>query len=102
MSLVIYTQKASQILSSVYLIYSSFSLHIKDIIELGRTEESRFIRECDMLKNKVHLGNTMGDCFEDKSGIILYYLEESLERKKTLFPFSLQIKFGLLSLSSGL
>ena len=44
MSLVVYTEKASWILSSFYLINSSFSLHIKDIIELGRTEELRFIR----------------------------------------------------------
>ena len=44
MSLVVYTQKASWILSSFYLIYLSFSLHIKDIIELGRIEELRFIR----------------------------------------------------------
>ena len=55
-----------------------------------------------MLKNKVQLGNTMGDCFEDESGIISYYLDEYLKRKKTLFTFSLKIKFGFLSLSSGL
>ena len=67
MSLVVYTEKASWILSSFYLINS-------------RIGENRRLKvhqiECDMLRNKVHLGNTMGDCFEDESGIISYYLDE--------------------------
>ena len=39
MSLVVYTQIAWWILFCFYLIYSSLSRHIRDIIELGKTEE---------------------------------------------------------------
>ena len=56
-------------------IFTFFFLHIKDIIELGRAEDLRFIRlnATDIKKNIVHLGNTKGDCFEDESSISLYY-----------------------------
>ena len=32
----------------------------------------------------------MGDCFGDEGDLISYYLHEYLERKKTLFTFSLE------------
>ena len=38
-SRIVYMQKAWWILSCFHLIYSSFSLHIKHIIELGRAKE---------------------------------------------------------------
>ena len=78
-------------------------LHIKDIIELGRAEELRFIRlnTTDIKKYSTPWEHE-GDCFEDESSISLYYQHKYFGRKKTQLAFSLEIEFKLSRLSSGL
>ena len=57
-SLIVYMQNAWSIPSCYHLIYSSFSLHIKHIIELGRTKGFRLVRlNATSLKNIVQSGN---------------------------------------------
>ena len=50
----------------------------------------------------MHLGNMFGDSLEDESGICFIKTDNLLKRKKTSFTFSLETKFKLTGLSSGL
>ena len=94
-------QKAWWILSCFHLIYSSFSLHIKNIIEFRRAKSSNssdWMRHVE--KNSTpweHVWRLLG-----RREWHLFYQDRWLKRKKMSLTFSLEIKFELTRLSSGL